>query len=206
MSSDACPFAPVFGVIDTALGNTTASREWVFRFVHASKGAAVANTSVAAVLLVVSVLLVFAGSRLVRPTFFVMGFAVVAIAGYAAIAAILDTTDASAGSRCWTLALAPLACGLAGGTGALAIAKIAFAATGLAAGLSVGYLLYTVGLSRLDSVAGAPEPGGRGVAFWITLGVCGALGACLLVQHEHEVLAIATALVGAAGLIPALDL
>jgi hypothetical protein len=201
---ETCPFGPLFSVYATAL-NKTERDAWVHGILHMTTEASIINHSGPAILLAVSLALLFFGSRLVRPTFFTMGFVSATLFFFVAVQEIFTSEDVSAETRCWVMAAIPLAAGIAGGVLPLRLVRVAFGLTGLIAGAALGFLLYTVGLNRL-AWQDEPQFAGHSVVFWLPVGVCAMLGAIVMLRYEYAIFAVATATVDAAGLIPALDL
>jgi hypothetical protein len=167
--------------------------------------ASIVNHTGAAILLAISVALLFFGSRLVRPTFFLMGFALATLLFFVAAQEMFTLDDVPAATRCWVMAVVPLVTGIAGGFTALRLVRAAFGATGIIAGSALGFLVYTVGLNRLGWRE-EPQYAGHGIVFWMPVCICAVIGAIAMMRYEYAIFAVATATIGAAGLIPALDL
>lgn len=203
-NDDTCPFGPLFAIYAKAL-NATARDAWVHGVLHMTTEASIVNHTGAAILLAISVALLFFGSRLVRPTFFIVGFVSATLFFFVATQEIFTSEAVSADTRCWVMASISLVAGIAGGFMTLRLVRVAFGATGLIAGGALGFLLYTVGLNRLGWPED-PEFAGHGVVFWAPVCICAVLGAIAMMRYEYAIFAVATATIGAAGLIPALDL
>merc|ERR1711988_1075388 len=105
-----------------------------------------------ALLLVASLAFLARGARLMRPIFFVSGFATCSVSGFAAVDAITAAApQLGATASCWLLSILPLVAGLAGGLLALRVLTLAFVFIGLACGASFGYWLYTIALYALPT-------------------------------------------------------
>lgn len=174
------------------------------RIVEDLRASLPASITLASVLLLVSLVMAFAGARLVKPTFAVIGFAWWWVFGLVVSDAILQGAPAlSPGGSCALIAALPLGLGLVGAIVNVCMLSFAFAVTGLLAGTGGGYFLYVAALHNLPT---SVVLGDHDLTYWLTLVVCALVGMAAMLRLKHTLLVIATALVGTVGAVPALAL
>ncbi|KAL1521541.1 hypothetical protein AB1Y20_021200 [Prymnesium parvum] len=190
-----CPIAPLLPYLLHI--NATAAEEWAER-----EASFVGSTlPVALVLTLGSLLLLLAGERLTRLALFLSGALVAYVAALWLSNSVITSLSASATAACVTLIAAPLVAALCGGLLTLWLLSLAFACVGLAAGAAVGQALYILVLHRVSF--GVTLLGHDLFYFLLLIGL-GLLGAIAMVNFKETLMIVATAALGAVGLVPGL--
>ena len=137
----------------TSLGPTLASEaRHLNRTVveHALEEQLAASVLLSSCVLVVSLIVLFAGARLGRPTLFVSAFGITFLASAVGTGSILAAAPGlSPVASCVLLAAAPALLSLVAGCASLCLLNLGFAFLGAAAGAGVGALLYAAGLDAV---------------------------------------------------------
>jgi len=177
--------------------NATATEEWA-----KSEADAFGSALAVGILLTVgSALLLFAGARLTKLALFLCGAVVAFAATLLVTDAVLSLTSATPTAACITLIAVPALVGLLGGLLALRFLTMAFACAGFAAGAALGQALYVLILHRAPTGVVLLH---HDLTYFLCLLVLAVPGSILMVRHKEALMAIATAAVGAVGLVPGL--
>jgi len=162
----------------------------------------------ATMLFLVSAALLLSGRAMLSCASFVAGFLVGLIVSYYMLAAIMDAADASSSPStspqvaCVIGAAVPLACALACGALAVHLLTLAFACVGLVTGAAAGLNSYVLCFHAFSL---GVEIGSRDLVFWLCVFVGALVGAVSAVRAKSAVLSLATAVLGAVGLVAAID-
>jgi hypothetical protein len=155
-------------------------------------------------LLCASALVLFKGDLLVKPVFFLSGAVMVGVPSFAAVSALLDSTSTiSPAVECALLIALPLAFAVVAGLLNVWMISLAFCSVGLVSGGVVGYYLYVLFLHTIPSPVLTT---GYTLSFCLSVLICAIAGAIALLKFKHSILMLATAAVGAVGVVVGLDL
>lgn len=190
-----CPVTPLLPYLLNF--NATAAEEWA-----KSEADAFGSALAVGILLTVgSALLLFAGERLTKLALFLCGAVIAFLATLLVTNAALSLTSATPTAACITLIAAPALVGLLGGLLALRFLTMAFACAGFAAGAALGQALYVLILHRAPTGVILLH---HDLTFFLCLIVLAVPASILMARHKEALMAIATAAIGAVGLVPGL--
>lgn len=205
LNASTCPVA--FLVSEArALRNVTADE-----FLAADLAASLpASVGLAVALLAASLVILFAGRRLVQPTFFLVSFGTIALLTLAFLPVALDAAGGlSDEAECLTVGITPIVTGLVAGLFAMFSASswrynFGFALLGAGAGAGAGYILYLAALNRwpIEII----NDSGTSLTFVLCLSGGALLGTAALLRYKEAIMIVSTALVGAVGTTIALAL
>lgn len=158
------------------------------------------SIGVAAVLLAISLFVLFFGAKLVKPSLFLSAFGSMAIGSFLVLdLPLAHSALLSSEATCLVLSIAPLAIGLVAGVASLCLLRLGFALLGAGAGAGLGYTLYVGGLDAIPS----PSFGEHDATFYCCLLLGALVGICAMAKLQEGLLKVATSFVGAAGATPA---
>jgi len=194
-----CPVAPLMPYL--LHFNATEIEQEVQNWAKAEADSFGSSIPVAIILVSVSALMLLAGERLTKVAIFLSGFLIAAAVSLLVADSALDALSASPTAGCATLIAAPFVFGLLGGALALYMLTVAFACVGFTAGAAVGQALYLLFLHHVST--GVTILSHDAMYFIVILAV--AIPASVLMAiHKEGMMIIATAALGAVGLIPGL--
>jgi hypothetical protein len=145
--------------------------------------------------LLASLVLLFVGAKLAKPTLFITGFTSFTMASFAMMNAIVgDAAGVSPTASCVLVSAVPLVAGLLGGILSVVLMNVAFAMLGLLAGAGVGYMAYVTAIHNWGWLEDQGEP-----VYWTSLGVFALIGMVVMLKYKNGLLALFTSFAGAAG-------
>jgi len=151
----------------------------------------------ASVLLIISLFVLIAGAKLVKPTLFTVSFGLATIGAFIAFDAALPLApNLSSNISCILLGAGPLGVGLIAGLLALCLLQLGFFMLGAGAGCGLGYTLYAAGL---DTIPSPPAFGQYDLSLVLCLSIGAMLGALLMCKFKKDLMIGCTSAAGAAG-------
>lgn len=196
MTLDAsCPITPLLPYL--LHFNQTAATEWAQQEAQAVGS----GLPVAIILTVGSVLLLLAGERLTKLALFLGGAVVTFVVSLFVANAALSAASASPTAGCVTLIAVPVVLGLLGGMLMLKFLTLAFALLGFASGAAAGQALYILVLHRVSTGVVVLD---HDLFYFIVLFALAIPGSIILAKYKETLMVLATAALGAVGLVPGL--
>lgn len=190
-----CPITPLMPYLLDY--NQTAVQEWS----QAEAGTFGSALPVGIALTVGSALLLLAGERLTKVALFLCGALVFFVVSLFASNAVLSVVSASPTGGCVTLIAVPVTFGVLGGLLMLKLLTLAFSCVGFAAGAAVGQAVYLLALQHVSSGVTVLS---HDMIYFICILALAIPGAILMATYKEALMIIATAALGAVGLVPGL--
>jgi len=184
--------------------NLTQSEEWMKEFVQKEFDALnVSEILVGTLLLAASLVIMLFGARLTKPIVFLAGTSASWYLLFIITSVIADNVPSlTPSASCYVDMIVPAFLAvLVGLLCSVLLISASFALIGFAAGQAVGYFCYStfIHYANTSVVLGAHD-----ITYWISIFVPAVVGAILMIHYERGLLIIATSILGAVGLVPAL--